>query len=470
MFGMRTQALATCFGAAALGLLLGFCPVAPACDPAKAAESITVSATRSIRIDVSGGELVRLPEGAGSEFIADPNIADIQAPKPSSIFVFGKKPGRTTLFVLTPDGTPLVAYKVNVRFPQAELDAQIHSDAGAAAARLKYTANGAMLQGIVPDAQTAERLEQTAKLTLGSGVPLSNQLQVGGSPQVNLRVRVAEVSRSVSRELGFNWSAVFSAGGFSFGLQTGRLAGSTGGNPVASGTNGIFGSIASSNVNGSAVLDAMASEGLATILAEPNLTAISGSTATFLAGGEIPIPVPQALGTVSVDFKQFGVSVKFAPTVLSSGHISVNVRAEVSSLDTTNAIQLNNTQIPALMTRRAETTLELGSGQSFAIAGLIQNDNNNNIQKVPQLGDIPVIGALFRSTQFQRNQSELIIVVTPYVVRPTSPEKAPDDPTAYARVPSDTDEAIYGRVAAPGRKALEALPTGPAANPGYAFE
>jgi pilus assembly protein CpaC len=459
-------------GLSSVSFLIGLCGPLPGPTAAWAAESTTVTAKRSIRIDVSGGTLVRLPEGAGTEFIADPNIADIQLPKATSIFLFGKKPGRTTLFVLTTDGTPLAAYKVDVRFPQNELDAQIHSDAGGSSARLKYTANGALLDGTVPDAKTAERLEQTAKLTLGPGVPLSDQLQVAGAPQVNLRVRVAEVSRSVSRDLGFNWSTVLSSGGFTLGVQTGRLAGSTGGNPISSGLNGIFGNVASSHINSTVVLDAMANEGLATILAEPNLTATSGSTATFLAGGEIPIPIPQALGTVSIEYKQFGVSVKFSPTVLSTGHISINVRAEVSSLDAANAVQLNNAQIPALMTRRADTTLELASGQSFAIAGLIQNDNNNNIQKVPWLGDVPVLGALFRSTQFQRNQSELVIVVSAYVVRPTPSDKAPDDPTGYVGVPSDADEVIYGRVAAPGRKAFEtAVPAKPTEkNKGYAFE
>jgi pilus assembly protein CpaC len=467
MFLKSVQWLPPILATFALATLPGTYPFVPSWVASRAAEPTTVSATRSILIDVSGGKLVRLPAGAGTEFVADPNIADIQAPKPDGIFVFGRKPGRTTLFVLSPDGLPLAAYKVEVRFPQAELDFQIRSQAGAAAVQLKYTASGALLEGTVPDAQTAESLEQTAKLTLGPGVTLFNQLRVAGSPQVNLRVRVAEVSRTVSRQLGFSWSAVFSAGGVSVGTQTGRLAGFTGGNPIASGVNGIFGSINTGTVNATTVLDAMATEKLATILAEPNLTAISGSTATFLAGGEIPIPIPQALGTISVEYKQFGINVKFSPTVLSSGHIAMNVHAEVSSLDSANSVQLNNATIPALMTRRADTNLELASGQSFAIAGLIQNDNNNNISKVPWLGDVPVLGALFRSTQFQRNESELVIVVTPYVVKPAPPDKAPNDPTNYVQVPSDLDEAVYGRLASPGRR-FNAKPSGNA--PGYAFE
>lgn len=414
---------------------------------AQTANATTVTATRSIQIDVSGGKLVRLPGNAGSEFIAEPGIADIQTPTPSSLFVFGKKPGRTTLFVLAKDGSPLAAYNVDVRFPQAELREQFRSEAGSSA-RLSYTPNGALLQGTVPDAQTADRLQQTAERTIGSGVPLSNQLQVTGAPQVNLRVRVAEVSRTVSRQLGFNWSTVLSAGNVAIGLQTGRLAGATGANLVANGLNGVFGSVASKNFNGSTVLDAMANEGLVTLLAEPNLTALSGSTATFLAGGEFPIPIPQSLGTISLEYKQFGVSIAFTPTVLSSGHISIKVRPEVSQIDTSSSVQLSNIQVPSLTTRRAETTVELASGQSFAIAGLIQNNENNNIQKFPWLGDVPVLGALFRSNQFQRNQTELVIVVSPYVVQPTAPANEPTDANRYIRTPSDAEEVIFGRTGA----------------------
>lgn len=416
------------------------------------ADVTALSATRSIALNVSGASLIHLSQNAGTVFVADPTIVDVQTPKPSDLFVFGKKPGRTTVFVLGADGAPIVGYNVSVRFPEGELDSQIGASAGAGAARLNYTANGAVLQGTVPDAGTAERLQQTATQTVGSSVPLVNQLRVAASPQVNLRVRVAEVSRTVSRQLGFNWSTVFSAGDFAFGLQTGRLAGATAGKLVANGLDGVFGSVASKTVNGSAVIDAMAQEGLVTLLAEPNLTAISGSTATFLAGGEFPVPIPQALGTVSVEYKQYGVSVSFAPTVLSTGQISMKVRPEVSEIDLSTNVQINNTQIPALTTRRAETTVELASGQSFAIAGLIQNNNSNNIQKLPWLGDLPVLGGLFRSNQFQRNQSELVIIVTPYVVRPTGPNGRPEDPTADVRVPSDVATAVYGRVAAAGRR------------------
>lgn len=225
---------------------------------------LAITATQSVQIDVSGGRLIRMPQDVGTAFVADPTIADIQSPKPSALFLFGKKPGRTTLFVLDKDGAPMAAYTVNVRFPDGELQAQIQADAGGRA-RLAYTPNGAVLTGTVPDAQTAERVVQTAEKTLGAGVPVVNQLKVAGPAQVNLRVRVAEVSRSVSRQLGFNWSTVLSSGNFAIGLQTGRFAslGSTGtaalsgGSALASGLDSVFGTVASRHVNGAGVLDAM---------------------------------------------------------------------------------------------------------------------------------------------------------------------------------------------------------------------
>lgn len=410
----------------------------------------TISASETIRIEVSGGKLVRGGADAGTAFVADPTIADIQMPKPSSFFVYGKKPGRTTLFVLDKDGAPLMAYAIDVRFPEDELDSQIASASGGTA-HLVYTANGALLRGMVPDAATADQLRQTAEKTLGPGVPLVNQLKVAGHAQVNLRVRVAEVSRAVSRALGFN--GMLSAGGFSFGVQPGQIG--IGGS--VNGLGGVFSAATSGSAGGSAVLDAMAREGLVSMLAEPNLTAESGNTATFLAGGEIPVPVSQGLGAVSVQYQQYGVSVTFTPTVLTSGHISMKVRPEVSAIDRSNSVDVgNSSQLPALTTRRAETTVELASGQSFAIAGLIQNDDNNNVRKLMGVGDIPVLGALFRSTRFQRNQSELVIVVTPYVVRPTGPGAPPDIPTDYVNVPSDADTLVAGKASTASKKVFHA--------------
>ncbi len=167
-------------------------------------------------------------------------------------------------------------------------------------------------------------------------------------------------------------------------------------------------------------LDLAENDGLVTMLAEPNLTALSGETASFLAGGEIPIPVSQTLGSVSIEYKQYGVSLAFTPTVLSDGRISMRVRPEVSQISATGAVTLNGFSVPSFSTRRAETTVELGSGQAFMIGGLLSNNHNNSTDKAPALGDLPILGALFRSNKFTRSETELVIIVTPYLVKPVS--------------------------------------------------
>lgn len=406
-----------------------------------------VTPGETLRLDVSAARLLRLRAPAATVFVGDASVADVQLPSNTSIFVWGKKPGRTTFFALSPSGAVVQAYTLEVRYNEAELASRIKAEAGDLPVRLAYTPGGAVLSGDVPSAAAAERIAGLAAAWVGSGQALINQLRVTGSTQVNLRVRVAEVSRSVTRSLGFNWSGVFRTGNFVLGLETGQFAGALT-SLAAAGRDVFFGSVASRRVNASATLDAMATEGLVTMLAEPNLTATSGVTATFLAGGNIPIPIPQALGVSSVQFQQFGVSVAFTPTVLSSGLISMRVRPEVSALDQANAVSLGAGTVPAFTTRNADTTVELASGQSFAIAGLIQNNASNNIIKVPWLGDIPVLGALFRSNDFQRDQTELVIVVTPYLVAPVNAGTPVALPTDNVRVPSDLERLLYSRVAA----------------------
>jgi pilus assembly protein CpaC len=179
-----------------------------------------------------------------------------------------------------------------------------------------------------------------------------------------------------------------------------------------------------------ATVDLLAREGLVSLLAEPNLTAVSGETANFLAGGEFPIPVSQDTDAITIEFRQFGVSLAFTPTILNSNRISMRVRPEVSALDFSNAVSVpGGAVVPALTVRRAETTVELGSGQTFAIAGLVQSTNNINAEEVPGLGDVPILGELFKSDQFQHNESELVIMATPYIVQPISNPAAPALPT-----------------------------------------
>ena len=440
---MRTApaSAARCLILAALALWAAFAAPALAAPD----DSGSVAPREVLRLDVSAARLLRLRAPAATVFVADASVADVQLPSSASVFVFGKRPGRTTFFALSSSGAVVQAYTLDVRFNEAELAARIKAEAGDLPVRLAYTPGGAVLSGDVPNAAAAERIASLATAWVGAGQLLVNQLRVSGSTQVNLRVRVAEVSRNVSRSLGFNWSGVFQAGSFALGLETGPLAGVA---LAGTGRNVLSGAVATRRANATATLDAMATEGLVTMLAEPNLTATSGATATFLAGGNIPIPVPQALGVSAVQYQQYGVSIAFTPTVLSSGLISMRVRPEVSAVDRANAVSLGGGLVPALTTRNAETTVELASGQSFAIAGLIQNDAANSVTKVPWLGDIPVLGALFRSNDFQRNQTELVIVVTPYLVTPVPAGTPVALPTDNVRIPSDLERLLYSRVAA----------------------
>ena len=268
---------------------------------------------------------------------------------------------------------------------------------------------------------------RTAREFAGAGQTVESRLAVLGGQQVNLRVRIAEMSRNVIRQLGINWvnARPISANTRRFARRsppirspTRPVAASPGSPPATISTR----SATCSDIN--AVIDAMAQDNLVHVLAEPNLTAMSGETASFLVGGEFPIPVAQQNNQVTIEFKQYGVSLAFVPTVISGGRINMRVRPEVSALTTLGAVQIgvgNSTiQIPALTVRRAETTVELASGQSFAIAGLLQDTTTMTGNALPGIGEVPILGALFRSDAFQRNETELVIVITPYLVNGVS--------------------------------------------------
>jgi pilus assembly protein CpaC len=271
-------------------------------------------------------------------------------------------------------------------------------------------------------------------------------------------VRVADVSRDTLKQFGINWENLVKLGGFVFGLAQGaqvidNSGGANNGKIIVgnNGTNSIVGSFRNGHVDLNTVIDALANENLVTVLAEPNLTAMSGETANFLAGGEFPIPVAQnnsssngsGNGTISVEFKKFGVSLAFTPTVLDGGRINLKVRPEVSQLSTVGSVTANGFSIPALTTRTAETTVELASGQSFAIAGLLQHTSQQDANKTPFLGDVPILGALFKSDRYQRNETELVIVVTPYLVKPVSANTVAT-PVDGLTPPTDVQRIFYG--------------------------
>jgi pilus assembly protein CpaC len=404
-------------------------------DPAA---SFAAAATQGpLAVDAGKGTLLRLNEDATSVFVADPSIADVHVPSPKAVFVLGKKAGTTTLYVLGAGNKTLLQRTVVVG---RDMDAL----RGAVAARfpnmhLQLTAAPGSLQvsGQAATPAEADAVVQLISSYLADKEVLVNRMTIDRPLQVQLRVRITEVDRNVTQQLGINWQSLGNvAGNFFGGIYSGRsiynlgqpIVGSGGQTvyPVSLPANNaysIFGSFQTAGQNIQVLVDALNQEGLLTVLAEPNLVAMSGETASFLAGGEFPIPVSQINGAITVDYKQFGVKLDFTPTVLSEGRISLKVRPEVSQIDTTVSVTSNGVTVPGLSVRRADTTVELASGQSFAIAGLLQSSTNDLISQVPGLGSIPILGKLFSSTNYQNNKTELVIMVTPYLVQPTDSGK-----------------------------------------------
>jgi len=409
--------------------------------PAMAAELQTV------RLSTSEGRMIRLPRAPANILLADPAIADVAVPNPTQMFIVAKKPGRTTLFTLDAQGAQTGSWQIVVAISDTEMREVVRAEVGNYPVHLTYTPSGAVLSGTVPTPKVAERVRAIALRFLGDGQPIVNNLQVTGSLQVRLRVRVAEVSRSTLKQLGVNWDAVGTTGNFAVGLLTGRTVLDAAGGVTRAATGSLFGRYVSGRTNVTGVLDALAAESLVQVLAEPTLIAASGETAKFLAGGQFPVPIAQALGTVSIEYRNFGVGLEFTPTVLNDDLISMRVAPEVSTLVTdtaSGAITANGFTVPGLNVRRAETTVELGSGQSFVIGGLLQNNLTSQISRFPGLGDIPVLGLLFRSTQFQRSETELVILVTPTIVRPVAGPGVLRSPDQAVAAPSDVDRLLRG--------------------------
>ena len=296
-----------------------------------------------------------------------------------------------------------------------------------------------VIDGIVGSPTVSEDVRKLASQFVGKETDVINRLGVDAPTQINLRVRFAEISRDTEKALGINWNIVNAAGKTGISFATFNPLAIAG---VLSDSLAVNTSIGKTDIN--ILLDILDQEGLASVLAEPNLTAISGETASFLAGGEFPILVPQGDDQVTIEFKKFGVSLAFTPTILQADRINLHVRPEVSQLSQEGAIDVpfvgGTLRVPALRTRRAETTIELGSGQSFAIAGLLSNDTAHDFKTLPGLGDIPVLGRLFQSDNFRRRESELVIIVTPYIVRPSS--NMPAAPTDGFAPPTDW-ERVY---------------------------
>jgi len=395
---------------------------------------------------------------------------------------FGKSFGEATIIATGSDGS--VVYGANVRVSQniSSINDVLHTAMPDSNITVTSVGQMAVINGTVASPQDAAQAEMLVRTILNPGIKDTeglkilpvNRLKVATPLQVTLKVRIAEVNRSLLKNIGVNLFSSDPTSGFKFGIGQGS-AGATSGptsSPFSVGalatggtTLGAAGKLLGLDISGA--IDLAQKDGVATILAEPNLTALSGETASFLAGGEYPIPISQSLGAVSIEYKQYGVGLAFTPIVLADGRISMRVRPEVSELSDAGSIKIGDVQVPALITRRAETTVELGSGQSLMIAGLLRNSTSNNINKAPFLGDIPILGMLFRSTAWKREESELVIIVTPYLVRPVSNQLA--TPSDGYRAPDDGQETFLGQTykGASGVRQPTAVPAAAAPAPGF---
>lgn len=412
-------------------------------------------------LSVGEAQLLRHGSGAQAVFVADPTIADVQVPSDGAVLVMGKKSGQTTLYVLGEDGTTLLERRVVVRHNTQELTKVLRDRFPDLRISVESAPGSLMLRGTVPDAETVDSISRTVRAYLGETDELINRLAISSPTQVYLRVRVTEVSRAVTQQLGINWSAITTPGNFfagvisgrSFQNITGEFAQGAGGMAfrAASGytaaQNGysFLGGYANDGRSIQAMIDVLDREGLISVLAEPNLTAVSGETASFLAGGEFPIPVQQEEGRISVEFKPFGVALDFTPTVLADDRISIKVRPEISEIDPNSSIVMEGLAIPGISVRRVETTVEMASGQSFAIGGLLQNNIRDITSQVPGLGRIPVLGRLFSSSDYQNDKSELVVIVTPYLVKPSDASQLAT-PLESMRPSTDIEYVLHERI------------------------
>lgn len=432
--------------------------VTPTALPSLPSGNVVTAA--GVQLTVGKSSVLRLPETATRLSIGNPEVADVMLINPREVYLLGKKPGTTNLFVWTPSGSTTIRdvdVHVDVHHLQARLKRFVPS---AESLQVEALSDRIVLSGQVSDALKAQRLVHLSE-AFNSGVKVINLLRIDGAQQVMLEVKVAEVSKTLLEQIGVDLDITRTTGGTSIRFLSQLLS---------SGSSSI--SFTRPDGRTSVTVNADMKKGLVKVLAEPTITAINGQEGSFLAGGKIFIPVPQTSssgGTViTLEEKEFGVGLRFLPTVLEDGVINLRVTPEVSELSqigtTITGLTGQTSLLPSITTRRASTTVQLRDGESFAIGGLIKSNVSQSIKAIPLLGDIPVLGALFRSTAFQTEKSELMFIVTPRLAKPLS--TAQTLPTDRYIQPSRAEMLLEGRLEGRGPEpAMPAAPTAPAAQP-----
>lgn len=395
-------------------------------------------------VPVNKSQVLRLDVPFADLLVGNAEVADVLALTDRSIYVLGKKPGSTSLTVYGRNKSLIAVMDLVVTVDVEGLKARLFELMPEEEIEVRAVNQSVILSGSVSSSVRLKRALEVAERYAPEQV--TNLLSVTGSQQVMLAVRFAEVQRRVVKELGLNTQV----SGSDFAVTVGDALQSGVFSPTAIATGSVTFGIGAATID--MLFDALEQKGVVKTLAEPNLIALSGDTASFLAGGEFPVPVAQntdeGQSTITIEFKEFGVALAFTPTVLDDQLINVVVSPEVSRIDPTNAVTIQGFEIPGLTTRRATTTVELRDGQSFAIAGLIQSDFQDTVRQFPLLGDVPVLGALLRSSDYQNAQTELVIIVTPHLVQP-APGGSLVTPADNFVPPSDSDIWLFGRIESP---------------------
>jgi pilus assembly protein CpaC len=396
-----------------------------------------------VRIGLNKSVVIKLPANARDVLVGNPDIVDAVIRTKSTAYLFARAVGQTNVFFFDANGRQILGLDLEVAQDMAALQNLIRRTIPGSRITVDTINDNIVLSGQAANPAEAKTALDLATKFTGDEKKVMSTIAVNGKEQVMLRVRVAEVQRTVLKQFGINWQAMFDVGKFAFNLAS--INPFSGGQGLLSPLGGYAGNYSNGSTNIDVVLRAMERDGLLKTLAEPTLTAISGESAKFLAGGEFPVPVPQDNDVTTIEYKQFGVGLGFTPVVLSEGRISLSISTEVSDIDAQNSVTISGTSVPSLRVRRADSTIELPSGGSLMLAGLINDATRQNIDGTPGLKSIPVLGALFRSRDYIQNQTELVVIVTPYVVDPVT-QKQLVLPTDRLNVATDSQTILLGRL------------------------
>ncbi|MEW5912100.1 MAG: type II and III secretion system protein family protein [Thermodesulfobacteriota bacterium] len=432
-----------------LFIILCLCLLGSTALTAGAASQAASPAVHRETIKLGHSRLMDLPQPVGRVSVGRPEVADVVMITPQQLYINARQVGSTNVSLWDRQDRLLSVFEVQVARDLTRLKERLYQILPSEPVEVRELEGAVVLSGRVSSLEAKQQAEALAKAFAPKR--FTSLLQVGGNQQVEIQVRFAEVSRKVTKRMNINL-AIFNplSGDFLYTMLGSLIKPSdTAGTLTLSDKVTAMGGFKDGNGRFMGFLDILKQNGLAKILAEPNLVAASGQKADFLAGGEFPIPVPQR-ENITIEFKKFGVQLAFTPEIRPGGRIRLTVAPEVSDLDFTTAVVVQGFTVPGLTTRRAKTQLELADGQSFAIAGLFRDDLSQTVAKYPVLGDLPILGALFRSTEFKKNKTELLIVVTPRIVRPGRGQ-SPPIPAGLFREPDDFSLFLLGKMAAPHR-------------------